>query len=206
MRKQNRLYIIAIILFLILVLFFTKKKTTPIDPEVLQTLNPHPAIQQVDTTPVASSPNVIVSSTSAPVNTNSKVTWSLTIEKVQQVRSSMKVSLAAIYAAQMAYQSEYEGYSSDLNAIGFRIDDGPQDFKVGFPESNSDMILGKSTYTDLAKNINFQDLLRHCLHGCTSSKDQFEVIVASNLDADDDLEVWVINERKEMIQVIDDLK
>jgi hypothetical protein len=57
---------------------------------------------------------------------------------------------------------------------------------------------------DSHAQVAVRDLERHCRRGCTASRDRFEMVAAFNLDADPTLDVWIINESKELIHIVDD--
>ena len=126
--------------------------------------------------------------------------------KVFTIRNNMKFSLAAMYVAQKAYFAEYNRFSTDFKDVGFSWPENQiADYKIGFMDSNMDQIINPNEISSLAKDINLQDLRSFCKYDCTIRSDGFEVITATNLDSDPDLEIWIINENKVMKQVFDDL-
>lgn len=147
--------------------------------------------------------------------------------EIEQARGGAKVALAANYAAQKSFFSEYRRYSTDLYASGWRPSELPLAYKAGFlapyfpaqllPEEDprrmdTDAILaehpardGGPFYTPATEAISLAGLSAQCRSGCTASEHGFEMLVAFNLDADPTLEVWRINEKKELEQVVNDL-
>lgn len=130
-----------------------------------------------------------------------------TSEKIQQVRRKMKSTLVSIYAAQTTFFAEYNRYSVDFKETGFSLDmnSSKLDFKFGFIDSDSDQYIEPNQYSNLSKQFKLQDVRKFCKAGCTIRADGFEAIIATNLDNDSDLDVWTINEKKEMEHVFDDL-
>lgn len=131
----------------------------------------------------------------------------LTPEKIKQVRIKMKSSLSSAYVAEQAYFAEFEKYSVDFKEMGFYLDLNNQalDFKFGFMDSDSDKFIEANQYSSLSKDIKLQDARKFCKAECTIRNDGFEVMSATNLDNDDDLDVWTINQNKELEHVFDDL-
>lgn len=150
---------------------------------------------------------------------------------VQNARISMKATLNSIYIAEKAYFAEYARYSTDLLHLGWTPEGNPLVMKAGFlrpfqpanlaPEEdsrrlNTDIFLNdrnaldqsgkRYEYDTQAKSVELNSLTKYCQAGCTASADSFELIAASNLDDDPTLDIWVINERKILTQISDDLK
>lgn len=131
----------------------------------------------------------------------------LTPQKIQQIRIKIKSTLAAIYTSEAAYFAEYNRYSVDFKEMGFYVDlnNSNLDFKFGFSDSDSDQFIEANQYSALAKDFKLQDVRKFCKADCTIRAGGFEAIIATNLDDDDDLDVWTINEKKELEHVFDDL-
>ncbi len=144
-----------------------------------------------------------------------------------EIRNQMKVALSEIYMAQKSYQAEKEHYTGDLMALQWTPGNPKMKFKIGFVQAysaaeelgensrllDSDSFLNEKTqsgenyeYTETADGIRLADLLKYCQYGCSAEDDHFEAIAAANLDDDPTLEVWLMNDKKEIIQVIDDTK
>jgi hypothetical protein len=159
------------------------------------------------------------------------------LTKAQEIRSSMKVSLAALYAAQKAFYSEFGRYSTDFHALGYSPGGENMQYKTGFlraylpkqgrspseatqgpvlshDDLDADLRRKSSSGSAGAKGLSFAPGMEYvrleqaagfCRDGCTASETGFEILSVANLDQDPDLDVWVINENKEMLHVQDDL-
>jgi hypothetical protein len=138
----------------------------------------------------------------------------------EEIRSHMKVSLAAIYGAQKATFHELGRYTTDLKALGYLpvMEAGKKLWSVtGFlrpsstqPSSsaedprtmNTKAIVPKEALSESAARLNLDEISeRYCRNGCTASESGFELLSIANLDDDPDLEIWSINERKELTQL-----
>ncbi len=137
-----------------------------------------------------------------------------------------KIMLSSMYTANMATHAEYNFYSTDLATIGF-FPEGELDAKVGFTNpseslepqfgqefnpalKDTDALVqsGKApfTYSDRVANISFQEVAqKHCPE-CTASKEAFKAIAFSNIDDDPTLDVWTIDQDKNMVNVVNDLE
>lgn len=146
-------------------------------------------------------------------------------ENIQDIRSKQKLHLAATYTAMKAMYADKNRYSTDLMYMGYGVD-SEIDFKIGFikpyypaelettehsyedPErmTNDLCIEGESgTITESANAINLSDYEHLCKKGCTADENGFEIMVVSPL-RNGKHDVWVINEKKEIVQVQDGTK
>jgi len=153
----------------------------------------------------------------------------LTPEQIEAIRTEMKVSLAAMYGAEKSYFSEYGRYTTDFNQLGYSPERREINIKTGFvaayqpenplktedprfmsfdeffseypPKGGQDPL----KFSPSAEGFRLADVSRFCRQGCTASESGFEIISASNLDGDPDLDVWTINEKKELVHAFDDL-
>lgn len=148
----------------------------------------------------------------------------------ERIRTDMKMSLSSIYSAEKAFYAEAGRYSTDFDVIGWMPVEQILTAKVGFLDpfatetdeyadrsdrldtdqlveasQSFDEIAMRYTYAESATRVNIRSLYSYCEQGCTANREQFEVIAAANLDEDDDLDIWRINERKELVHVSDDL-
>lgn len=147
-------------------------------------------------------------------------------EEQQELRADAKAMLSSAYTMMVAVHSEFERYTSDLSSsmvyegdvldlkAGFLDAYQPQDI---FPQENperkdTDFFVRASRYADKpvtysasAEKIDLQSLAQFCDKKCEASEREFEYIVAVNLDNDPELDVWTINERKEIIHRFDDI-
>ena len=154
------------------------------------------------------------------------------LERANGIRSSMKVSLAALYAAQKSFYSEYARYSTDFNALGYSPEDETFRHKTGFlktftpleptseTEARSRQVSsfdeldayyrerdpnGRLPFSPETESLDLEDAARFCRKGCTASETEFEILSAANLDDDPELDVWLIDETKMLVHVNDDL-
>lgn len=150
----------------------------------------------------------------------------LTLKEISEIRMEMKISLASIYAAEKAFFAEYGRYSTDLAAIGWQPDNSTLRARVGFLRafypsktnessenfdrlSSNELLEHLNTtrteqfgYGPTALPIEFGDSLqKFCDSDCTASDAKFEVIAAADFGSG--MEVWRINEKKQLLQVSD---
>mgnify|MGYP003392937427 CR=1 FL=1 len=198
-----------------------------------RTGNLHIAKQTLIKQPVNSlqaSPRKSASIESKGLTAEKLVTTTLTVEEIKSIRSSIKLNMSALYTAQASFNSDVQRYTTDIAYAGFSLEK-PSYFKMGFlspfhphetyqkeqPEDslNSDALVLKDSYREqdgeipyhpTASEIDLDQLSKYCTKGCTAAEDGFEAIFAANLDSDDTLDVWLINEKKQIIHKVDDLK
>lgn len=150
-------------------------------------------------------------------------------ESVEKIRYETKVLVASIYGAQRQFFLKHGRYTTDLIATGWSPDVRFNNERVGFltpyfprkllegenPKfmSTDDFLRleehergSKGEYSKSAQGISLEKLRKYCQAGCTASEKHFEVIGAMNLDADSDLDIWLINDKKQIVQLVDDLK
>lgn len=149
-------------------------------------------------------------------------------QTIEQVRSMAKSALSSGYTAQKAIQAEWARYSTDLVFLGWTPSDVDLNFKMGFlapineapidsgslredpSRMTTDAFVGTDTsesnqkirYTPAAEKIRLQDYAKYCAQGCTATKETFEYLLAVPLD-ETRVDVWVINEKKELKLVHD---
>ncbi len=152
----------------------------------------------------------------------------LSEEQIIERRAQLKASLAGLYTAQRAFHAEFDRYSTDLKALGWSPASPDLPAYIGFMRAfdhasevnlpdgevpgrlSTDAFVGSTSDADRPyrydshSQIAVRELERHCRRGCTASRDRFELISAFNLDADPTLDVWIINESKELVHVVDD--
>lgn len=150
-------------------------------------------------------------------------------EEIAQARSEIKITLAAIYAGQKSFHSEYGRYSTDLfRGIGFMPEGKERWSKVGFLQPHSPRKLAEAedpryldidaytndpeivpeqrpAYRNQGEKLSLADLSSHCRQGCTADQHGFEVMAAVTLVPGEPPEVWLINDKKELRQVQDGL-
>lgn len=152
------------------------------------------------------------------------------LEKAMRIRSEMKLSLSGIYAAQRAFFTESGRYTTDFDVMGWMPTVQKLSAKVGFlypfqpPQDefndrpdrfDTDQLVESSlsyedpdshfSYAESATDVSMRSLGSFCEASCSADANHFEVIAAANLDDDEELDVWRINDRKELTHVFDDL-
>lgn len=147
-------------------------------------------------------------------------------EDQKELRNEAKSGLSAAYTMMAAFYAEYDRYSSDLMS-GFIPDGEILAMKLGFLNSyqphdlaerenperkDTDFFVEASRtsdepimYSEEASRIDLQSLAKFCDKKCEASEREFELIVAVNLDGDPELDVWTVNEKKELIHRYDDM-
>lgn len=147
------------------------------------------------------------------------------VEDIKSIRSKQKLHLSAIYTALKAMHADFKRYSTDLHYMGYRPDT-EIDLKIGFikPYYPADLETSENSYedpermtnvlsaddpavtiTDLADAIDLSSYEHLCKKGCTANEKGFEIMVVSPLQ-NGKHDVWVINEKKEIVQVQDGMK
>lgn len=169
-------------------------------------------------------------STAVAAGTSGPPLKPLSEKEIVERRSSIRATLTGLYTAQAAYFAEYDRYSSDLGHIGYLPAEGTIKARFGFLESftpngglNSNEDPSRSSsdafvalkddggdaiyqYDDYSKPVSLAKYERYCDNRCTVTADQFELISAVNLDADETLDVWIIDSKKNIRHVVDDTK
>ena len=163
-----------------------------------------------------------------PSEVSSSTTAIISLEEIEKTRRAIQVSLSSAYTAEKAYFAEFGTYSTDLRAVGWIPSESELRFKMGFTEASLDPLAEgedpdqkstesfvnsidesdprKYTYAPTGQGIDLEDARHLCSERCTATRDRFEILAIANLDADATLDVWLINDAKELIQVSDDLK
>lgn len=156
-----------------------------------------------------------------------------TEKEIQEIRVGMRVSLAALYGAQKSFFSEYNRYASDFDALGYSPEEKVFRFNTGFlrpyyPSASRSTPVEREAqqihsyesivereiremgqaghkFSPEMQNVRLEEAASFCRNSCTASETQFEMISVANLDEDPDLDVWLMNDKKELVQVQDDL-
>ncbi len=222
--KSKVTLLLVLVCALLFWLFKTpEKKPVDIEPDAMtdEAAKQEPAPASSDVSP-AKPPTVAepsVASGTAPAH-------ALTadeLDKVMQLRSQVKMALASGYTSMISFRAEYNRYSTDFRSIGFGPLGGSISYKIGFlapyipageeptvvsENSNnmtSDFIEGQK-YDPVSEKINLADFARHCERGCTANDSEFELIAVLPIPNSANADVWLINEKKEIKQVIDGLR
>lgn len=197
-----------------------------VDAQVASELGPLAAPKVTEPTPT------VKPSLPLAVAASSETLTPLNEEQIIERRAQIKASLAGLYTAQRAFHAEFDRYSTDLMALGWTPASatlpgyigftqafegaGEVDLPGGLPDGEIPTRLSTHSFVDRKadndrtyrydshSNVPISDLDRYCRRGCSASRDRFEMIAAFNLDADPTLDVWLINESKELIHVVDD--
>lgn len=156
------------------------------------------------------------------------------LNEIEKLRSEAKMSLAANYTALKAFYAEWNRYTTDLKAMGFTPIKSELHFKLGFTKqfqpseanqnTNEDFSSTKNLSTDTfigekeaqsgqifryapgLDSINLDEYSRYCERGCTATDKDFEILLILPLLNSKKVDVWVVNEKKEIIQVLDGTK
>lgn len=146
----------------------------------------------------------------------------LTRAQIESTRAQAKSTLSITYIGETEFFNKHKRYTTDLKAIGYTPVPGTTfKGKFGFLDAfkssqlvenesadrkNSDAFIKDDIkYGATSEGIVLEKVRAYCSMGCGATADKFEVISATNLDDDDDLDLWTINEQKEIIHVFDDL-
>lgn len=148
----------------------------------------------------------------------------------EKIRNEIRMSLINVYAAEESFFTENGRYSTDLRILAWSPNDPSMAAQIGFVRSfdppdrlqgedlfflNTDQFVAESFdnesgrsayhYAKSAEGFSLRMLESSCKVSCGASTTGFEVLGAANLDDDDVLDVWRMNEKREMEHVIDDL-
>lgn len=202
----------------------TSPTTDEIDAHAASELGPAAIPDVTDSTPTATPSPPEARADAAPSESQTR----LNEEQIIERRAQIKASLAGLYTAQKAFHAEFDRYSTDLMALGWTPASAELPGYIGFtrafegagevdlPDGEKPERLSTDTFVGVTADgdrpyrydshgqVAVRDLERHCRRGCTASRDRFEMVAAFNLDADPTLDVWIINESKELIHIVDD--
>jgi len=99
--------------------------------------------------------------------------------------SEAKLGLASLYAAQTMHSVEYDTYTNDMSKL-----DIPREnfkfYKFGLADT--------SAY-----------FAKYCPE-CKADQSTFKMVAVGNIDNDDTMDVWTIDQDKNLVHVIDDSK
>lgn len=98
-----------------------------------------------------------------------------------------KTGLTYIFASQSSHYAEFEEYSTDFEKIGVVFENQNPRYEFGF-----------------ASDANPQ-FKKYC-PDCVVSKDGFKVVAIGNIDEDETLDIWTIDQDKNLIHLQDDMK
>lgn len=154
----------------------------------------------------------------------------LTQEEIAQRRSATKSALSSAYTSIIAFHAEYDRYTTDLAAAGYMPQEGVMPAKFGFLQAyeprggraenenpsrySSEIFLNLQDeegqplyrYDKHSTGVDLGKYARFCRDGCSASDTRFEIIAAFNLDEDETLDVWIIDQNKDIRHAVDDEK
>lgn len=139
---------------------------------------------------------------------------------IQNNRSKAKLSLASIYTAQQAFMGDFGRYSSDIVLMGFSPNSevlssvfgflSPTYFDKQIEEENPENISSnyfiendlktsiRYVYSKEASKINLSDYRKYCKQECKVTKDSFEFMVVIPYVGVEGVDVYLMNEKKEL--------
>lgn len=230
--KKKSVFIILVLVGLIAYHFSKKETAGPSrsaskDVAVATGENALPAVHRS----VASETPPLVQSTLSVQSEKPTQQKQMPPEEIEHIRQKVKSLLSGAYASQMAFKAEYDQYVSDIMVAGVSLDPVVT-FKAGFLERsaeppgmtsqvnidvrrmNTDSLMGErdeatNEVYEYAPNVQDIDLSAYkgfCKYGCTANKDHFEMMMAVPLGSAEKVDVWIINDQKEIIQVKDGTK
>ncbi len=162
----------------------------------------------------------------SPTMTTQTLRPALSAEEIKDLRTQIRKSLAELYAAENAFHNETGYYSTDLINVGWKPTEAKMKFKVGFvqasveetPDTNplrldSDAFLTEKSdtaenyqYLPTGVGIDLTPFAKLCPNGCSADQNGFEMLAVANLDDDATLDVWLMNNTREVLHLIDDTK
>lgn len=224
--KRNLL--IAVVLVAI-AFFALRSKRSPVETPV-ESGKPYTEIPVAET-PQEPKPSPVEKVSPPPATTKPlPVGPSLPMDKIQELRNQARAHLSASYTAQRAFRAEFGRYTTDLKAMGWAPTSANVAFKLGFltefrpnpsndppmdivedpRQMSTDSFVGDRfddvtsyRYDDIANSLALGEYSRFCSNGCTASDDSFEILLAVPLGDTDHVDVWILNEKKQMEMVFD---
>lgn len=233
MNRKN-IYFIILVLLLFIFLFFKKNKNqdslvhlpTHIENiETNQSKTQNPLVEKSKSTEVKSE---IYYKDSVVLNQKQK-DHTLTETEINKLRSAAKIFMASSYAAQLSFFIENNYYTTDLVATGL-ITDEQLSFKAGFLEPSNtntndnpkinpqqmttDAFIGRKgvgnegeiNYRSFVSEVDLSSYKNFCQRGCSANESGFEMMIAVPLGNSNQIDVWLVNEKKEFILVQDGTK
>jgi len=120
--------------------------------------------------------------------------------KVRQ--SEVKSNLSGIYVAEFAYFAEFGLYSGDYNYLGW----SPQTMNLYVYEIGPDVICYPKTHSSRCweEVVPFDDEPKNNAPPLVTN-DSFTVIGYANVDSDEAVDTWQINDRKDLVNTYNDV-
>ena len=174
--------------------------------------------------------NKSVSSTALVVSAPVQKVFDL--KDIKQKRLNAQVNMASFYGFMVDFHRKYNRYTTDLrsakaslsrytlaNKTGFinqfsaNINNPIEGLNEDMSRMNTDFLISEAAsipnngfiYSKEAEQINFKDYEKFCRNKCSADENSFEIISIIPFD-EDHVDVWLMNEQKEMVQVQDGLQ
>jgi hypothetical protein len=129
-------------------------------------------------------------------------------------QAEAKVILSSIYFAEVSFKAEFDSYTTDLVSTGFSSESFkspfyfcgfamPMNDKIEYVPSLDQTRIDSSFVT---KNLplNYEKLRKAIPTSTTANKDRFSVACVGNIDYDETLDIWVVDETKTITNIVDD--
>lgn len=143
--------------------------------------------------------------------------------KAKASQSEAKALLSMAYSGEKGFIAEWAVATTDLEAMGVAFDEGAKArYHIGFaqpavaqwdtigiegphdPSKSDTEKLGRRLDTDLGAP--FAELAAKYCPDCTAVGESFKIVAIGNVDSDPDLDVWTIDQDRQLLHVEDDLK
>lgn len=152
------------------------------------------------------------------------------LQFIKNNRRMAKVSLAMIYTAQQAFLGDFGRYSSDLDLMGFKPQQEILNFVYGFsaPTYFKQKLKGfkelpgryssnhfvennletteRYVYSVEASKVEFSNYKKYCQQSCLVTENTFEMLIVIPYPDNKGVDVYTLNEKKEIRHAYEDLK
>ncbi len=230
-KNRNRILILGVLVALLLFFgrdFFSSKESIALDPSRTPASVPRERSTNISSPTI---PSPAATQTPAPLIAKAPSIQEPDLQ-VQQLRNKAKTVLASGYTAQRSFHYERKRYSTDLKIIGWQpFVEKEINFQFGFlepffPEELAVYVASSEEpeclstecyigtfghesedpyeYSDQTRDLKLSDYKKYCKSGCTASENSFESLLVVPLP-NGGVDVWTINEKKEMELVQDGL-
>jgi len=110
--------------------------------------------------------------------------------KAKQIEA--KINLEALATAELGYRAMANKYSASFGEMGFSVSGEDQRYSY---------FIGQ----DVLKGARGPDKLPESLEPAMVTQNSFVAYAIANLDADPDLDIWTVNQNRQVVHVRDDL-
>ncbi len=226
--KTNRYLAIAAIVLALVWWFYPRTKeeppALPVEQATEHAEKPEPAPPKEEAAKVPEAPPPAPSEDEEDL-----VPPAITPDEIKTLRQQAKGVLSSFYASQRAFHMEFNRYTTDLKAVGWSPNSGNMNYKLGFlsetkaqPTTETDRSFEDTRrmstddfdgedYTNIERfiysrevaGLTLQEFARYCRKGCTSDQETFEIMLVLPLGDNRHVDVWLINEKKELVHVRD---